>query len=181
MHTGPIFLVRGRRVFVKPIQKYLQPDLTWPNLHWIIRVMSVIHLTFLWTHHADIGEDCFCCIRFTLKNPSHKYCPVSLVCKSLHLLYSYGQGAPGYLSGITLGSEHWLTASCPGLCIEASVTINTFSDPSKTSMLLSWFYLVYLIWCYYLYVNLSCELWNRKLKINKMYLIFFKIFSYRDW
>ena len=47
-----------------------------------------------------------------------------------------------------------------GCEFEALVTTYSFSDPSTTSTLSSWFYLVYLIWYYYLsikFVNCKTE------------------------
>ena len=44
-----------------------------------------------------------------------------------------------------------------------------FLDPSTTSMLSSWFYLVYLIWYYYFSVKFVMWIVNRKLKIKENY------------
>ena len=48
-----------------------------------------------------------------------------------------------------------------GCEFEALVTTYSFSDPSTTSTLSSWFYLVYLIWYYYLYIKfVNCKTEN---------------------
>ena len=74
------------------------------------------------------------------------------------------------LSGITLSSDHWYAAPCPGPWVWASVMTNSFSDPSTISMLSSWFYLVCLIWYYYFYVKFV--MWIVKQKIeNKRNLL----------
>ena len=80
--------------------------------------------------------------------------------------------ATGYLSVITLGSDHWYTAPCPGPWVQASVTTNSFLDLSTISMLSSWFYLVYLIWYYYLSVNFV--VWIVKQKIENKWNLFKK-------
>ena len=67
----------------------------------------------------------------------------------------------------TLDFEHWYTAPHPGPWVCTSVMANSLSDPCTTSMLLSWFYLRDLI--LFLYVKFVIELWNRQLKINKIY------------
>ena len=59
--------------------------------------------------------------------------------------------------------------ACPGPWVWASLMTNSFLNPSTTSTLSSWFYLDYLIGYFILLSNFSCELWNRKLKINKIY------------
>ena len=52
--------------------------------------------------------------------------------------------------------------SCPGPRVQAALTTNSISDPSTTSTLFSFDTITCLS-------NLSRELWNRKLKINKIY------------
>ena len=86
--------------------------------------------------------------------------------------------ATGYLSVITLGSDHWYTAPCPGPWVQASVTTNSFLDLSTISMLSSWFYLVYLIWYYYLSVNFV--VWIVKQKIENKWNLFKKIWSLQN-
>ena len=61
---------------------------------------------------------------------------------------------------------------CPGPWIQASVTTNSFLDPSTTSMLYSWLYLVYLIWYYYLSVKFV--IWIVKQKIENKRNLFLK-------
>ena len=54
-----------------------------------------------------------------------------------------------------------------------SLMRNSFSEPSTTSMLSSWFYLVYLIWYYCLSVKFV--LWIVKQKIENKWKLFLKI------
>ena len=62
---------------------------------------------------------------------------------------------------------------CPGPWVQASMTSNSFLDPSTTSMLYLWFYLVCLIWYYYLSVKFV--MWIVKQKIeNKRNLFLLK-------
>ena len=61
---------------------------------------------------------------------------------------------------------------CPGPWVQALVTSNSFSDPSTTSMLYSWFYLICLIQYYYLSVKFV--LWIVKQKIENKRIFFFK-------
>ena len=77
------------------------------------------------------------------------------------------------LSHITLGSDHWYTAPCPGPWVWASVMTNSFLDPSITSMLSLWLYLVYLIWCFYLSVKFVMLIVKQKIE-NKQNL-FYKV------
>ena len=81
---------------------------------------------------------------------------------------------PEQLSGITLGSDHLYPGPCPGLWVQALGSTNSFSDPSTTSTLSSWFYLVYLIW--YFYLSLKFVMWIVKQKIE----IIRKFFLNRD-
>ena len=75
----------------------------------------------------------------------------------------------GQLIGIALGSEHWYTAPCPGPWVRNLVTTNSLLDPSTTSTLfhdsiwINWFDTIISV------SNLSCDLRNRKLKINYIY------------
>ena len=69
-----------------------------------------------------------------------------------------------------LYDTHLWTLLCCTMPWAVTLSLRLFSDPSKTSTLSSWFYLVYLICYYYLSANLTCDFWNRKLKINKIYL-----------
>ena len=55
---------------------------------------------------------------------------------------------------------------------ELSLGDDSFLDPSKTSMLSSWLYLVYLIWYYYLSVKFV--MWIVKQKMENKF-IFIKI------
>ena len=77
--------------------------------------------------------------------------------------------APGWLSGNTLNS-----APCTGSWVWALMMTNSFLDPSTTSTLSSWFYLVYLIWYYYLSVKFV--LWIVKQKIENKRNLFKKTF-----
>ena len=64
---------------------------------------------------------------------------------------------------VSLGSDHQYAAPYPGPQVQALVTTNSFLDPSTTSMLSSWFYLVDLIWYYHLsvkFVNCETEHWK---------------------
>ena len=62
---------------------------------------------------------------------------------------------------------------CPGPWVQASMTSNSFLDPSTTSMLYLWFYLICLIWYYYLSVKFV--MWIVKQKIeNKRNLFLLK-------
>ena len=74
-----------------------------------------------------------------------------------------------WLSGITLGSYHRCTAPCPGPWVQALGTTNSFWDPITTSMLYSWFYLVYLIW-YVLFVKQKIENKRNLLKKSGNYV-----------
>ena len=65
----------------------------------------------------------------------------------------------------------WSSVQCamPWAWVWALVTTNSFSDPSTTSLLSWWFYLVYLIWYYYL--SGKFVMWIVKQKIeNKLNL-----------
>ena len=69
-----------------------------------------------------------------------------------------------------LNFKHWFTAPCTGLWVCALVMTNSLLGPSTTSTLFHysiWFFWFDTINCL---SNLSCELWNRKLKINKITL-----------
>ena len=72
--------------------------------------------------------------------------------------------APGWLSGNTLNS-----APCTGSWVWALMMTNSFLDPSTTSTLSSWFYLVYLIWYHYLSVEFGKWIVKQKIE-NKLNL-----------
>ena len=67
-------------------------------------------------------------------------------------------------SHTSLGSDHPYTAPCPGQWVPASVMTNSFLDPSTTSTLYSWFYLV---WYYYLSVKFVMWIVKQKIEIKK--------------
>ena len=64
----------------------------------------------------------------------------------------------------------WTLACCPGPWVQALVMTNFLSDPSTTSILFSWFFLVYLIQYCYLVVKFVMWIVIQKLKINKIRL-----------
>ena len=75
---------------------------------------------------------------------------------------SWTLGAPELLSGITLGSDHQLVCCAMPWAVSSSLDDDKlFLDPSTTSMLSSWFYL---IWYYYLSVKFV--MWIVKQKIE---------------
>ena len=63
-----------------------------------------------------------------------------------------------------LPTSNFLLKSCLIAHNNSICNLNSFSDPSTTSTLSSWFYLVYLIWCYYL--SLKFAMWIVKQKIG---------------
>ena len=78
----------------------------------------------------------------------------------------------GSLNSCTLGSDHWYVVPCPGPWVRGSVTTNSVLDPSTTFTLSSWFYWVYLIWCYYLSVKFV--VWIVKQNIENIRCFFLK-------
>ena len=75
---------------------------------------------------------------------------------------SWTLGAPELLSGITLGSDHQLVCCAMPWAVSSSLDDDKlFLDPRTTSILSSWFYL---IWYYYLSVKFV--MWIVKQKIE---------------
>ena len=87
-------------------------------------------------------------------------------------LLIWATSTPVWLSGITLGSEYWHAAPCSGPWVWALGITNSFSYPSTSCMLSSWFYLVCLIWYYYLSVKFV--MWIVKQKIENKQNLFLK-------
>ena len=82
------------------------------------------------------------------------------------------------MSGITIGSNYWDTAPCPGPWVQASVKTNSIW--AQAQHLHSLHDSIWFIWFDTIIglSNLSFELWNRKLKINEIYFQIYFMLMY---